>query len=449
MSGGVATECISAGDAEVLQRRVATSLSGLGVRAGDRVALVVPPSAELVCVTLGALRSGIVPVMLNPSLLAHERSLLIDDAEPALVVDDLNRLRELLHESPDSSARLDLSPVPLGRPMHYTSGTTGRPKGVWSGVLTESDAADLVREEADLWGFNSEDVHLLCAPTYHSAPLRFAMGTLLAGGKVVVLERFDPLAVIEAIQTFRPTTTFMAPAHLQRLFALCDQVGLKPDFSSVRLVAHAGSSCPEPLKRRAIGTFDDNVVWEFYGSTEGQFTACSPHDWAEHPGTVGRARPGRTITADEDGTLWCETPRHARFTYWRDEQRTKDAWRDGSFSVGDLGRIDSEGFVYIDGRRDDLVISGGVNVYPAEVEQALASFPGVVQVAAFGAPDETWGQRLCAAVVGDVDLDELAIYGRSRLAAYKCPKQIVSVDAIPHTENGKLRRSTLAHDLGL
>lgn len=431
-------------DSEEQQRRIAGSLGARGLVAGDRIVLSIPPSTALLSTVLGALRTGVVPVLINPLLLNHERKLLTDDAQPALIIDDIADINSLLEASP-----IDLAPAPLARPMHYTSGTTGRPKGVWSGLLDDTQAGALIAEEAELWGFNAGDIHLLCAPTHHSAPVRFATGVLMAGGEVIVLPRFDAARVAEAIAVYRPTTTFMAPVHLQRLLALFDQSDRKPDLSSFRLLAHAGSPCPEPLKRRVMEVFPTDSVWEFYGSTEGQFTACSPLDWLNHPGTVGRARPGRALSVDSDGTLWCETPTHARFMYWQDDERTAAAWRGDSFSVGDAGRLDDEGFLYLDGRRDDLIISGGVNVYPVEIEQALATFPGVIQVAVFGVPDEHWGQRICAAVVGNVSIEVLAAHTRSRLSAYKCPKDFIVVPEIPHTENGKVRRSTLAADLGI
>jgi long-chain acyl-CoA synthetase len=413
------------------QRRVAGALVARGVQAGERVAFSCPSSAGLLVALLGALRSGVVPVPLNPTLLDHERALLLADAEPSLVVDDPAGLL----------AEVDIAPWPRARPMHYTSGTTGRAKGVWSGLLDETSAAALVDEEQAVWGFAPDDVHLVCSPLWHSAPLRFAAGTLLAGGSVVVPERFDPVAIAE----HRPTTAFMVPAHLQRLLAAAEV----PPLGSFRLLAHAGAPCPEPLKRAAMAAFPAGAVWEFYGSTEGQFTVCPPEVWEAHPGTVGRARPGRAITADGDGLLWCRAPDHARFVYWRDAGRTAAAWRGDAFTVGDLGRVEPGGLVFLDGRRDDLVISGGVNVYPAEVEQALASFPGVVDVAVFGRADERWGQRVCAAVVGDVDLAALADHARARLAPYKRPKDVYLVAELPRTSTGKVRRNTLAHDLGL
>ena len=431
-------ERVTARESERAQARVAGALALRGVVGGDRVALLCPNSAGLIAACLGALRTGVVPVCLNPALLAHEQSLLLDDADAALVV----RPHELaaLLDGPEA----DLAPFPLARPMHYTSGTSGRPKGVWSGVLDEVSARALHDDEAAVWGFSADDRLLVASPLHHSAPLRFSAGVLLAGGEVCVLERFDPTAVAEAIAAFRPTVAFFVPAHLEQLFAL----GSTPPLDSFRLLAHAGAPCPVRLKRAALDAFPSGAVWEFYGSTEGQFTVCPPDDWLDRPGTVGRARPGRTLTVEE-GTIWCEVPRFARFEYWRDPRKTAEAWRGSAFTVGDLGHMDDEGFLYLDGRRDDLIISGGVNVYPAEVEAALATAEGVDEVVVFGVADDRWGQRVCAAVVGDAGVPGLIAHARARLAAYKCPKDVYLVDDLPRTASGKVRRSAVAGHLGL
>jgi long-chain acyl-CoA synthetase len=235
----------------------------------------------------------------------------------------------------------------------------------------------------------------------------------------------------------------MVPAHLQRL----REAG-GGDLGSFRLVAHAGSPCPEPLKRWALEQFPEGSVWEFYGSTEGQFTACPPDEWLARPGTVGRARPGRALAVDEDGTIWCTVPDHARFSYWANPEATALAWRGDAFTVGDLGRLDADGFLHLDGRRDDLIISGGVNVYPLEVEQALHELAGVDQVAVFGVPDERWGQRVCAAVVGSASVDEVKAHAEARLAPYKRPKDVVVLDELPHTATGKVQRLVLADRFG-
>jgi acyl-CoA synthetase (AMP-forming)/AMP-acid ligase II len=434
----VKVERTDARASERAQAQVAGSLARQGMVPGDRVAMVCPNSAALLAACLGALRTGVVPVCLNPALLDHEQADLLVDADPALVV-----------RPPELAALLDgpgaeLAPVPLARPMHYTSGTTGRAKGVWSGVLDGESARALHAEEAAVWEFTRDDRLLMASPLHHSAPLRFATGVLLAGGEVCVLERFDAHAFAEAVTAFRPTLAFLVPAHLHRLFA----VGELPSFASFRLLVHAGAPCPPSLKREAIAHFPSGSVWEFYGSTEGQFTVCSPDEWLERPGTVGRARAGRTLTVDE-GTIWCAVPEFARFEYWRDPAKTAAAWRGDAFTVGDLGRIDADGYLFLEGRREDLIISGGVNVYPQEVEQALASAAGVEEVVVFGVTDERWGQRVCAAFTGDASAAAVLAHARARLAAYKCPKDVYPVVALPRTATGKVLRSAVARELGI
>ncbi|MGN6129855.1 MAG: class I adenylate-forming enzyme family protein, partial [Nocardioidaceae bacterium] len=273
------------------------------LRTGDRVALLAPGSAAYVDLVMGLLADGVFPVPLDPKLTATERARILEDVAPRLVVDDEQALARLLADVPEERRRA----LPRCRPMHVTSGTTGRPKGVWSGVLDEPAARALVQEERDLWGFAADDVHLVLSPLYHSAPLRFAMGTLLAGGRIVVPGAFDPARVTRAIVEERPTTMFCVPTHLQRLFARWDEVGV-PDLSCFRLVAHAGAACPPDLKRRLIELFPEGSTWEFYGSTEGQFTACRSEEWLARPGTVGRARPGRELFVADDGTIWCVVP---------------------------------------------------------------------------------------------------------------------------------------------
>ncbi len=421
---------------------------------GDRVALLVPGSTAYVEVVLGLLGRGVVPVPLDPRLTEAERARLLADVRPAAVV-TAPEVLAALHGSLRAAGPAGSSPsLPLARPMHLTSGTTGSPKGVWSGVLGREAAAALVAEERDLWGFAPTDVNLVVSPLHHSAPLRFAMGTLLAGGRLVVPGPFDAAAVTAAIEQERPTTMFCVPTHLQRLFAHWDEHGT-PDLRCFRLVAHAGAACPEPLKRRLLATFPAGTTWEFYGSTEGQFTACRGEEWEQRPGTVGRARAGRTLSIDPDGTIWCTVPQHARFTYFEAPEKTAAAWREGAsgpaFTVGDHGRLDADGYLFLDGRREDLVISGGVNVYPAEVESVLSSCPGVGEVAVFGLPDEEWGHRVCAAVVADGSIPDPAALeealrdvARERLAPAKRPKQYTFLDRLPHTATGKVRRLELA-----
>jgi long-chain acyl-CoA synthetase len=398
--------------------------------------MLVPGSQAYLDAVLSLLARGVIPIPLDPRLTAYERDRILARLSPDLVVTDPTELTQL-------TALAGEPGLPRARPMHVTSGTTGTPKGVHSGVLSDEDAAALVAEERDLWGFAGSDVHLVLSPLYHSAPLRFASGTALAGGRVVIPGPFDPALVTEAIARERPTTMFCVPAHLQRLFTHWGAAGW-PDLSSFRLVAHAGAPCPPVLKRRLVEAFPDGSTWEFYGATEGQFTACRSEEWLERPGTVGRARPGRTLAVEADGTIWCTVPPYARFEYYGDPEKTAAAWRGDAFTVGDLGRLDEDGYLFLDGRREDLVISGGVNVYPLEVENTLREHPGVEDVAVFGVPDETWGQRVCAAVVGRATAAELDAFARERLAPPKRPKEYRHLDELPRTLTGKVLRGELA-----
>jgi len=452
-------EILEPDDAEARQRRAAGALAARGARPGDRVAFCLPSSADLLCAVLGAARRGVIPVLLNATLTPAERDLLVDDAEPALTVLDGPSLDALGDGTP-----VELAPRPLTRPMHYTSGTTGRPKGVTTGLWDEATAAAVFDDEADQWEFSADDRHMVCSPMYHTVSIRFAAGTLLRGGSLAILTRYDAATALDVLRRLRPTTTFLVPTHLQRLLALAD-LGATERFDSLRLLAHAGAPCPAALKRSAMTRVGDGVVWEFYGSTEGQCTVCSPADWLERPGTVGRARPGRRLSIapatvddpelDDDagsvGTIWCEVPPFARFSYWRDEAATAAAWRGDDFTVGDVGSLDADGYLFLSGRRHDLIITGGVNVYPAEIEAVLDEVPGVDEVAVFALPDPAWGQRVCAAVVGrpGLEVDALRAAAAASLAPYKRPKQYLVTGDLPHTATGKLLRRAVPEHLGL
>jgi len=405
----------------------------------ERVALLLPSSPAYVDAVLRMLSAGVFPIPLDPRLTPGEQDRILAGLSPTAVVRTAEELASVVAPLPPPG-------LPLGRPIHCTSGTTGVPKGVYSGLLSPSHAEALVAEERDLWGFCADDVNLVLSPLYHSAPLRFAMGTILAGGRIVVAGPFDPAAVTAAIAAERPTTMFCVPTHLQRLFAHWDEHG-RPDLSSFRLVAHAGAPCPTDLKHRLLEAFPPGSTWEFYGSTEGQFTACRSEEWLERPGTVGRARPGRTLSTDPDGTIWCTVPPFARFSYFGAPEKTDAAWRETpqgpAFSVGDLGRLDDDGYLYLDGRREDLIISGGVNVYPTEVEQILGTCPGVTDIAVYGVEDLAWGQRVCATVVGRVSEAELTAYAREHLAPPKRPKDYAFAVELPRTLTGKVRRDEL------
>jgi long-chain acyl-CoA synthetase len=435
------SQLLTAPAADALAARFVGHLARLGVPAGARVVFQAPNSAMLLAGVAGCLRTGYAPVVISAALTARERDELVADVDPALVV-AVDTLEEALDESRPAT------PVGLPdwfacRPLHFTSGTSGRPKAVWSGWLTREQAEALVAEEQAAWGFGAADVHLVCGPMSHSAPLRFPLLTLAAGGSVVVPRGFDPGVAGHLIEAGAVTTSFMAPAHLQRIL----EAG-PPARSSMRLLAHAGSACPSHVRAAARALVGDDALREFYGSTEGQFTICAPEELDAHPGTVGRARPGRALRVDPEGHLWCRVPEHARFVYWGDPEKTAAAWDGDWFTVGDLGRIDDEGYVYLAGRRSDLIITGGVNVYPAEVERVVLELPGVAQAVAFGLDDPRWGQRVCLAVVGSVSEEAVRAHCAGQLAPFKRPKSVFLVESFPLTHNGKVDRVRVPEILG-
>ena len=459
-------ELLHAADAEDRQRRAAGGLLAAGCSRGDRVAFALGSSADLICAVLGAARVGLIPVMLNATLTAAERDELAADARPTVRIYRQGELHALIREGRPT----DLAPYPLTRPMHYTSGTTGKPKGVTTGLWDEATAKAVAEDEAAVWHFDPEDLHMVCSPMYHTVSIRFAGGTLLAGGSLAVLSRFHAPIALDTLRRHRPTTTFLVPTHLQRILQSPD-LGTDEKFDSLRLLAHAGAPCPDTVKRATMQRVRPGGVWEFYGSTEAQFSVCAPEDWLDRPGTVGRARQGRhlhiaPVPADDGddrdtatgpaavGTIWCDLPDFARFSYWENPEATAAAWNGPACTVGDLGHLDTDGFLYLTGRRHDLIISGGVNVYPAEVENALAAVDGIAEVAVFGLPDEQWGQRVCAAYVADGQSQAsaeqaLRVAAAARLAPYKRPKSYFAATDLPHTATGKLVRRAVPEHLGL
>ncbi len=287
---GPTVEFLDAASAEVRQRRAAGALLSRGCRPGDRVAFALGSSADLICAVLGAARVGLIPVLLNATLTTAERDLLAEDAEPAVRVFSPSELTALGDGVP-----AELAPYPLTRPMHYTSGTTGRPKGVTTGMWDEATARAVFEDEASVWQFDARDLHMVCSPMYHTVSIRFSTGTLLSGGSLAILSRFDAGTALEVLRQHRPTTAFLVPTHLQRIL-LHPDLAEGETFDSLRFLAHAGAPCPEPVKRASMLRVRRGALWEFYGSTEAQFTVCSPEEWLENPGSVGRARPGRRLS---------------------------------------------------------------------------------------------------------------------------------------------------------
>src|ERR1700722_12939154 len=291
-----AVELLHAADAENRQRRAAGALLAAGCTPGDRVAFALGSSADLICAVMGAARIGVIPVLLNATLTPAERDDLAADASPALRVFTEPDLEHLMEGVPT-----DLAPYLLTRPMHYTSGTTGRPKGVTTGLWDEDTARQVFEDEASVWHFDPKDLHMVCSPMYHTVSIRFASGTLLAGGSLAILSRFDAATALHALRRHQPTTAFLSPRTLQRILQ-SPELGADETFDSLRLLAHAGAPCPETVKRAVMERVRTGGVWEFYGSTEAQFTVWPPEDWLERPGTGGRARPGRRLHIHPPGS---------------------------------------------------------------------------------------------------------------------------------------------------
>jgi long-chain acyl-CoA synthetase len=450
------------------QRSLAGFLKSRGRDRGDRVAVLAANRPEYLEVTMGALRAGIVPVPLHAALTPREISYIAEDSAAPLLFTDrksgpVPSLKQVitfgdayercLHEAGDA----DVADVPLTRPMHYTSGTTGTPRGVWAPPQSERRAAALSEKFARLWTLQSGDVHLVCAPLSHSAPHRFAMRTLESGGTVVLQERFEGEEALAAISLFGVTTAFMVPTHLERILKLGRSRLSGFDLSSVRLLAHAGSPIRQETKRAVIELFPDRSVWEFYGATEGQATRISTGEWLRKSGSVGLPEPGgeivirdeelRPLPAGETGEVWIRDPSTERFEYWRDPVKTKKAWHEETFTIGDLGYLDEDGYLFLVGRKHDTIISGGVNVYPQEVEQVLMSHPAVAEALVYGDPHDEWGEEVRALVVPELaqplDPELLRAWARKRLAGLKCPRRIEVVESLPRTSMGKVRRRKL------
>jgi long-chain acyl-CoA synthetase len=466
--------------------RAAAVLAEVGVGPGGRVALLLPNGAEFLVVSLAAGKLGAVGVPINFHWLESEIAHVLSDATPdALVVHAAwaelaarararadGPAREtcfVVGESPvfrsfdEAMAAAPSTAPPVGVPtggfnmLIYTSGTTGKPKGVVHPSFDPKLGFETQKRMVETWGFEERDVHLVVGPLYHTMPNAYAMQHLFVGATVVVMGRFDAERCLALIEAERVTTTSMVPAHFVRILALPEEVRARHDVSSLRRVLHAAAPCPPDVKRRIMAYFPPGSVWEFYGATEGPGTIISPEEWERKPGSVGRPWPGvgirvlddagRDCAPGEVGTIFMAPLGGHGFRYHNDAEKTAESYRDGLFTVGDMGYLDEDGYLFIADRKHDMVISGGVNIYPSEVEAAIAAHPEVVDVAVFGVPDDEWGESLLAmvepfpgALLTPEDVDA---WCRAQLARYKCPRRIELVDELPRDPNGKVVKRKL------
>lgn len=473
---------ITLGELEEKANRLANAMSDAGVAALDKVTTVGYNAPEQVVTGAGVRKLTAVGVPMNYRLKPAEIAYQLNDSESVAIFcgpehvdavesvrtecsrlrlcvawgrDDLpegwTRFGDLLASGGPDAPQVDAGIV--GPTMTYTAGTTGNPKGAYRAKGVDPSILSSYIEMFDL---RAGDVHLVAGPLYHSAPAAFALVNTVLGGPNVLMRRFDPEHALRLIAEHRVTTTFMAPTLLQRIVDLPDDVKARYDLSSMRVIIVAAAPCPFELKRRVMELFGE-VLYEFYGSSEaGVNTLMRPEEQLAKPGSCGRVAPGNEIrilddegkecAVGEPGEIFIRSP--AVITeYYGKPEATKESWRDDYFTVGDVGYFDADGYLYIVDRKRDMVISGGVNIYCAEIEHAIHAHPKVWDVAVFGVPDDEWGERVHAIVQpkeGEaLTSEEIAEWVAERLADYKKPRSVEFRDELPRDEAGKIRKREL------
>ncbi|MFI5495204.1 acyl-CoA synthetase [Actinoplanes sp. NPDC051859] len=466
--------------------RIARGLRDLGLEPGDTVALLLPNSADMLTVYFAAMQTGLYVVPLNWHLTAAEIAYILRDSGARVFV-----AHERFAEAATAAAREASVPAegrlavgrvagfrPLaqvgsggsGRPgartagtlMVYTSGTSGRPKGVRR-PLTGADP-DAVPATSTwffgLFGLEPFDghVHLCCSPLYHTAVMNFAVISIQLGHTVVVMDRWGAEEALRLIERHRVTHSHMVPTQFGRFLALPEKVRTGYDLSSMRVMIHGAAPCSPQVKRQMLDWWGPVVV-EYYAASEGGGALITAAEWRERPGSVGRAWPGSRIRVldttgndmpvGEPGQVYLQMG-DARFEYLGDEKKTRESWHGSMFTVGDIGFLDAEGYLFLCDRKSDVVISGGVNIYPAEIEGELAAHPAVADVAVFGVPHDEWGEELKAVVQPELGVAagpeltaELLAYLSGRLASFKIPRSVDYTDELPRDPNGKLYKRLL------
>ncbi|WP_449064969.1 AMP-binding protein [Planomonospora algeriensis] len=447
---------------ELLARvnRVSHGLRARGLHPGDVVAGVLPNGIDAVVMLLATGQTGLYHVPVNWHLTENEIGYILADSEARITVTPGSGGTAALAEGQPETAPRDRT---AGAVMWYTSGTTGFPKGVrrpLSGAEPEKSLplyTWFLGETCDLRP--GDEVHLVTSPMYHSAPCAHTLFALHLGHTLVIAPRFDPVTVLELIERHRVTNAMMVPTMFHRMLRLPAEVREKYDVSSLRQVVHTGAACPVADKKQMMDWWGP-VLYEYYGSTESAIAfAVKPHDWLARPGTVGRPAPafearilgpdGEELPPGEPGLIHVRSATN-RFEYLKDPAKTAASMRDDWYAPGDIGYLDADGFLFLCDRRTDLIVSGGVNIYPAEVEAALLEHPAVADAAVIGAPDEEWGHVVVALVQPlpgpRPSAEELLAHLGPRLARFKHPRVIEFRDELPRTPTGKLSRSRVRED---
>lgn len=468
--------------------RVANALRSLGVKQGDSVAVILPNCAEFLAISIATAQIGAYLVPINWHLAGVEVAYIVKDCEAKVFISHSvvsGVARVALKESKISSDHAfsvgavsgfgdyagwvaDASPeLPqertAGSVMNYTSGTTGQPKGVRRPLtgLDPDTAGELFTFTVQMFGIKPGDanVHITGSPLYHTAVLVWTMASLHMGHAVVLMEKWDAEEMLVLIDRYAVTHSHMVPTQFRRLLLLPEEVRNKYDISSLRYMIHAAAPCPPEIKRRMLEWWG-NVIYEYYAATEGGGTLVGPEEWLQHPGTVGRPWPGadvkimdddgKEVATGEQGTIYMLTNQSMRFEYRGDAKKTKENYLGDYFTVGDIGYLDQDGYLFLRDRKIDMIISGGANIYPAEIENVLVQHDKVADVAVFGIPHDDWGEEI-KAVVQPADgvrgnsalTKELLAFCQDKLAKMKLPRSIDYADSLPRDPNGKLYKRRL------
>ena len=480
---------VLAGDLLAESNRLVHALRGLGLRAGDSLAVILPNCREFIELYLAAGQAGFYLVPINHHLVGPEIAYIVKDCEAKVVfaherfapaaiaaVEELDYPKEACFAVGDISGFASFAALKDGQPatlpedrtagavMNYTSGTTGQPKGVrrpLSGADPDQAYLGFGSGMLLLFGLQPQDdnVHIIGSPLYHTAVLTFGGGAIHLGHTAVLMDKWTPEGMLALIERHRVTSSHMVPTQFHRLLALPEEVRTKYDVRSLRHMIHAAAPCPPDVKRGMIEWWG-NTVDEYYAASEGGGTIVSAEEWLQKPGTVGKPWPISEIAIfDDDGNRLTEPHQigtvymkmaSGNFEYFKDKEKTQKNRIGEFFTVGDVGELDEDGWLFLRDRKIDMIISGGANIYPTEIEAVLLAHPRVGDAAVFGIPHDDWGEEVKAVVepadgvVAGADLEaEILEYCAGRLAKFKTPKSIDFTTEMPRDPNGKLYKRKL------
>ena len=478
-------EVVTYHDLDRRSNQVAHMLRNAGLKTGDVVALCMDTNRHFHEILWGVQRSGLYFLPISNRLLPGEISYILKDsgARALFVTGGLGATATSLRRmnlpikrwlavggsiegyEDYLSAREGFPETPVadesaGRYMCYSSGTTGRPKGIlWAPDPRAKGRDHLTMERlSDFFGMSGETVYLCPAPLYHSAPLTWTMRMLRLGANSVLMDHFDPAAALALIEKYKITHAQFVPTMFVRMLKLAPEIRAAHDLTSLRAVIHAAAPCPIEVKQKMIDWWGA-IVHEFYGASEGLgITAASASEWLAHRGSVGRSimgiphvvnEEGQELPVGEVGTIWFEDG--GNWDYVGDPAKTAESMdRRGWRTVGDIGRLDADGYLYLTDRKSNMIISGGVNIYPQEAENLIISHPGVLDVAVIGVPDEEFGEAVKAVVqlidpaqAGDAMAADIIAFCRVSLSSIKCPRSVDFVAELPRHPNGKLYKRKL------